>query len=218
MILIAGPVIGMILCWVSAWFILIGLVAGILGSSIYALWITPKWRIWAYSGVEDIHQFQRSAELESLLPKNSFGLPYGIMNNYQLETLQRLMERFEAPTRFVDDPSVPEISNIYPGGLVFASDQDIPQLTITYFGITTPAHGFYGWQDMRDAKVAVKSGHRHLNRVPMATDRVEIIFLTFFCPDGFIEIPLAGLNTSIAQLDLLLYVHRGRYEQDHPPA
>src|SRR4051812_17964468 len=61
------------------WWQLFIIPVGILLSLLYSMWVTPRWRIWAYGAVNDIHQLQRSAELAAFLKPQSQLLPGGFM-------------------------------------------------------------------------------------------------------------------------------------------
>lgn len=214
-ILIAGSVMGILLpiCGFSIWLLPVCLVAGMIAAFLYTIWMTPQWRIWAYAGVRDIHQFQRCAELELLLPKQSPMLMTGIMNFEQRTMLTRLQQRFAEDTPFIDDPDVDQVSRIY-GSLLSFTDKDKPLITISRDGIETAQHGFYAWKDIWNEHVGTKSfisrySYRRMGRGASSTAD----YFCFICPDLQVEIPVASLGASSGELDHMLYIHRGRYHQ-----
>jgi hypothetical protein len=214
-ILITATVLGIALplCGLSIWLFPACVVVGIIAAFLHTIWMTPQWRIWAYAGVRDIHQFQRCAELELLLPKQSPMLMTGIMTSEQRATLARLQHRFEEDTPFIDDPDVDQVSRIY-GALLSFADRDKPQITISSEGIETAQHGFYAWKDIRNEHVGTKSfvsrySYRRMGRGSSSTAD----YFCFICPDLQVEIPVASLDATLGELDHMLYIHRGRYEQ-----
>ncbi len=56
--------------------------AGAIVAFLFSAIVTPRWRIWAYEQVADIHQLQRSAELAGLLMRQSCKSTSGDSGNY----------------------------------------------------------------------------------------------------------------------------------------
>lgn len=72
-----------------------------------------KWRIWAYNAVSDMHELHA---LETLLPQlglevNSFN--YSINSKADKEKLKDIVQKVSGPNIYVDDLSVPDVTNIY---------------------------------------------------------------------------------------------------------
>jgi hypothetical protein len=204
-------------CGFSFWLLPLCFMAGIIGSFLYTVWMTPRWRIWAYAGVSDIHQLQRCAELELLLPKQSPLLMTGMMTMEQRATLLRLQKRFEEDTPFIDDPDVDQVSQIY-GSLMSFMDSGKPVLTISRKGIDTCQHGFYSWNDIWNEHVGTKSFVSYTYRRLGPGARSGADYFCFICPDLQVEIPVSSLNATSGELDHMLYIHRGRYNQDQTGA
>jgi len=201
----------------SFWFFPVFFLIGILLSFSYTAWITPKWRIWAYSGVQEIHQFQRAAELSRLLPRQSAERMVGFMNSQERAMLVKLQHRFKEDMPFMDDPEIGELAHIYERSIVPSFGNRVPLITINVKGINT-RYGFYSWAQIDNERIATKSLVRLSARtgavVPSGTR--EVLF--FVSPEGLVEIPLADLDINEAKLDYLLHVYRGRYMQtDKPP-
>ncbi len=216
-IMIASTVVGFIAPFLGAHWLFVpsSLVAGVTISITYSRWITPRWRIWAYSGVRDIHQLQRSAELAAILPKQSYMDEYGIMDYEQLVQLRILQQRFtEENDLFQDDASVPPVTEIYEDHLFNVGRDKTAIIIIDKEGITTADYGFFEWSAVCNEQVVFKSfssdcyGHRH-----SGTSGGKVAYLTFYVTDEYIAYPLTVLDIKPEQLDLLLYIYRGRYNQ-----
>jgi len=215
--MVSGPFVGiaMAFCGLSYWFILVCIVSGIVCSFVYTIWITPKWRIWAYSGVADIHQFQHCAEMEQLLPLQSPMLMTGIMSFEQRQTLARLQQRFEEDSPFIDDPDVAQVTMIYPSALSILSDSK-PLCTISRKGIETRDYGNYDWANIWDEHVGTKqfTSRGNLFNMGLQSSSSDAYFC-FTCPDLQVEVPMASLNVDSGELEQILYIHRGRFDLDH---
>lgn len=203
-ILIACIVIGVILPFVgcSLWYLIIGAVSGIVLSWLHASWATPRWRTWAYAGVADIHQLQRSAELEGLLPRNSFDRPASFLQDGVPTQLQ---QRFMEQVPFADDPDIGAEVNVYESAL-FPSPNRRVQFRLSAAGIKLDEYELYSWNQIWDEMVVFKSfGGR-------GSTGSHKPFFTFYCSGGYMAIPLLDYTITPGQLDLLLYIYRGRHE------
>ena len=214
-ILIAASLTGILIpaFGFSLWLLPICVLAGMLCSFIYTWLVMPKWRIWAYAGVYDIHQFQRAAELDRLLPRQSSWKKVGIMSRAQRATLSRLQQRFDEDPPFMDDPDVGSVSNVYEREILLYCEHKVPMISISDKGIETRQYGFYPWSDISHEAVATKSLVRSSRRLggERSAGTREAFF--FVCPDGHIEIPLSELDITASELDRMLCIHRGRYMQ-----
>ena len=213
-ILILSVVIAIILpaAGLSIWLLPVCIVFGMVSAFVYTIWMTPRWRIWAYSGVSDIHQFQRCAELDLLLPKQSPFMMTGIMSMEQRGTLIRLQQRFEDDTPFIDDPDVHQVSSIY--GSLLSFDRNTPLIILTRDGIDTHAYGFYPWKDIWNEHVGTKAfAARGAYGYGMRGATSSKDYFCFICPALQVEIPMSSLDTTAGELDHMLYIHRGRYTQ-----
>lgn len=209
-LIIAGIIAG-VLGWIFlVWWVgllLVGL--GFLAGHIHTQSAAPDWRNWAYANVRDIHQLQRSAELERLLPFHSFDKPYGWMDFSQIQTLNELLVRFSEEEPFEDDHSVPESVT------VAFFDQTLQGMGISYLqlnaaGIRLSETSFYAWNEVRGAEVVYKSYSS--DRIFYSIESNKPAF-GFHCREGYIEIPLEETNVTISELDYLLYVFQGRFDQ-----
>ena len=197
------------------WPVPVFLVAGYLVAMFYDLWAIPRWRLWAYSGVWDIHQFQRSAELEGLLPKQSPMRRYGIMNKEQRATLAQLQQRFEQDEPFADNPEVPAVTQIQLRPGAYLVDGPPQQITLSNESLYPEGMPIYSWGDVHDEAVVTKSsGHTNDggNSFGRGYASTEAYF-SFYTTNSYVAIPLTDYNITLEQLDILLYTYRGRYEQ-----
>ena len=71
-------------------------------------------------------------------------------------------------------------------------------------GILTEPSGFVPWNDIYDEHVALKNG--------ITRQRSSQWFLAFSHPGGHVAVYLENLAIGIPQLDLLLWIYRGRFE------
>lgn len=180
----------------SWWFILL-IPFGAVIATQYAIFATEKWKYWAYSNVNDLHQFQRSGELAGLLKRRSFD-----------ELSQDLHEKFALAPNFIDDPEVPfELSF---GTRSFLKRTIETIVTINENGIHLP-EDFFEWTHIENERVA------HVSYSRSHPDGTETSggtrnFLRFKYKDRYLEVPLSILNTKAWEMDFLLYIYRGRFE------
>lgn len=198
----------------SLWFVPGCFFGGILLSFLFTLWMTPRWRIWAYSGVQNIHLFQRSAELDRLLPRQSHDQMYDIMGLRQREILKQLFSRFAEEIPFSDDPGVGIDSYVFKQEFWPIPASKTPFIIISNSGINLKKFGFYGWNEISHEGVVTKSygssGISHRRRNSRSGGRDTLFFV---CPDGHVEIPMSTLAIKSSSLDYILTLHRWRYEQ-----
>lgn len=194
---------GLVLCAIMmiisfSWLYLVFLPLGLLGSYLYTQSATPRWCSWAYENVNDIHQFQRSAEIAGLLAPQS----------WQNADAQ-VQARFAADAHFVDDPSIPVETIIYCKQMFMSSSK--PGMTISDKGIDIQSDRFFPWAEIENERVA-RVGYHQTDRLtnvdrPSGSEQ----FFRFEYPDGRIEVPMSSISISAWKLDLLLYTYRGRY-------
>ena len=184
--------------------------SGAMISVIYTMWARPRWRIRAYETVGDIHQLQRSAELAGLLRLRSHESTTGLMSHSQRKKLLSLLERFSEDEHFVDDPAFPNETHLIPRSVARQSANK-PLLTLNDEGIHVASEGFFEWQVISDERIARVSYTRQLFLPAFRISAGSTALFRFEFPTGRIELPLASLRTKIWELDLLLYIYRGRF-------
>jgi len=96
----------------------IGLVSGIaLGGSLsllYSSYMTTKWRIWAFSNADNIHELKRAAITERLITEdNSWQAKLEFRTKADKELLAAIQKRFDEERNFIDDLTVPDVTLIY---------------------------------------------------------------------------------------------------------
>lgn len=186
-----------------SWWDFLLLPIGILLSVLHTAWTTPRWKIWAYEHVEDIHQLQRSAELAGLLMIQSHESTGGLIGRNQKNKLRALQSRFLKEPVFVDDPSIPNKTPV-PG-------PNRPLIILKDSGIQVQPGVFFEWDKIYDERVVKVSYSRTNYSTGADTSAGSKDFFRFECPAQRFEMPLSALNTTAWELDLLLYIYRGRF-------
>jgi hypothetical protein len=75
---------------------------------VYYFIMLPRWRIWAFSNVRNVHELKDRAKLANIYPKDgSFLWRLEIKNATQKAQLAELGNKFEQPDVFIDDLSIP---------------------------------------------------------------------------------------------------------------
>lgn len=198
-ILVTVIIIGIgILIWDAAWWELLLFPLAILLSILYTMFVTPRWREWACERVTDIHQLQRSAEMAGLLPKQSYDQPYGFMNRQQKQRWQGYRERFATEAVFIDDQSIP-------GQTVIGSGLTFSNAGISFNG------AIFAWNDVMNERMITVSFHRTSGRTGMNMPAGSGRLFRFEYLSSSFEFPLSSLDIPAWELDLLLYIYRGRF-------
>ncbi len=74
---------------------------------LYYFIMLPRWRIWAFSNVRNVHELKSRANLEKIYPNDdSFYWRMEIKTKAQKEKIKNLEDRFNQPDIFVDDPNI----------------------------------------------------------------------------------------------------------------
>lgn len=206
------PVVWLI--WGFSWLTLLHFPIGVIVASIYASRARPKWRIWAYTNVADIHQLQRAAELAELLHVGSHNNVRGWMTLQQRRELTELLKRFDQDSGFIDDPDVPEETSVYERK---RSSADQPVLVINDKGINVHGERTFSWDEIENERIA-NVGYVSRNRLwgntgSGGTSRA----FRFNCGSKQYEFHMADINISAWELDLLTYIYRGRWKRDNDP-
>ena len=159
----------------------------------------------------DIHHFQRSAELEKMLPVHSLYSRVGFMNSRQRELLAQLQARFNKDEPFIDDPAVEQTSIIYAPSTFGLQSHRKVMLVIDDSGIKVEDQ-FYSWQDIWDERIATTT--YSTDGGPFGTDfpAGSAESFCFNVSGGKVDISLGLLDVSTAALDIIVNNHRGRYE------
>lgn len=186
---------------------------GILFFILYTNWVTSKWQQWAYDNVEDIHQFQRSAEIAGLLSRQYVESSEDFMNDSQKATLMQLNNRFSEPVVFIDDDTIPGETIIY--GKPSFGYPEKHTIILNEQGIKVNNEALIGWAHIYNEHVGLVSRKWQSRKTGAYVSGGSKNFFKFDCPQGHFETPLASLKISDWKLDLLLYIYRGRYNIKH---
>lgn len=192
-----------------SWLDFLLLPLGILLSFFYTLYVTPRWRIWAYERVADIHQLQRSAELAGLLMRQSHEKAGGFMSRNQWQKLKVLQTRFLEEPVFIDDSSIPDETPVY--AKTFFRVSKVPSIVLNNSGIQVQTEGTFEWNQIEDERIAKVSYSRRSVITETNISAGSKDFFRFKCPPERFEIPLSTLNITAWKLDLLCYIYRGRF-------
>jgi len=75
---------------------------------IYYFIMLPRWRIWAFSNVRNVHELKQRAILRQIYPKDgSFIWRLEIKKAEQKQQITELERRFDVADMFNDDPNIP---------------------------------------------------------------------------------------------------------------
>ena len=193
-----------------SWVTLLHFPIGIIVASVYASRMRPKWRLWAYEHVADIHQLQRAAELAELLPVGSHNSLRGWLTLQQRTELSKLLPLFDQDAGFIDDPDIPEETSIYKRSLT-AGDSVL--LVINSEGIRVDGEGIIPWPEIENERIAnvgyVRRSRLWGNNQSAGSSRV----FRFECGGKRFEFHMADVRISAWELDLLTYIYRGRWAE-----
>jgi hypothetical protein len=210
----SGVLLILIAIWHPSWWNLLLFPSGILAAILYTQYAIPRWRIWAYSNVADIHQLQRSAELSGLLMRRSFEGARGLMSGRQRKKLSLLLERFSEEYVFLDDLTIPVATPVYSGG-------GKAMFTIDGAGVRITPDELIQWHEIENERIAQItfgksegmsrfSGNIYGPSISyVGTASKEL--LRFESGQKRFEFPLASLAIPGWQLDYLFYIYRGRF-------
>lgn len=93
--------------WVAIVYGIGGMLLALFLPFVYYYIKLPRWRIWAFTNVRNVHELKQRAILARILYEDdSFLIRFQIMNERQREQLRQLQHKFEQPDEFVDDLTV----------------------------------------------------------------------------------------------------------------
>lgn len=190
----------------SGWFILL-LPGSIPLSIVYTSIAALGWRIWAYEHVGDIHQFQRSAELAGLLVRKSHRNISIFAGRKKRRKLSVLIKRFDVDSTFIDDNSVEESTFIYSA----LSAVSKPEIVLDNKGLFTEITGHLCWRDVYNERIAGITYSRLSPRTGGRISSAPSYLFRFEYPEGGYEIPMSSLAIAAWELDLLIYIYKGRF-------
>jgi len=116
-ILLLMPIVSGILVGIKVvptWFIAIGFLAGFLGSLLIWMMLIPKWKVWAFGNVRNVHELKSRAIMNRMIwPDHSFFSKLELWSTEDKRAWQEIKEKFKHPDAFIDDPSVPKETLIF---------------------------------------------------------------------------------------------------------
>ncbi len=178
-----------------SWWCLLLFPAGILLSFFYNYIATWHWSIWAYQSVNDIHQLQRSAEIAGFLKRGNY---------------ERTHPRFSEAVIFIDDSAIPQETQINKNSLFGISRK--PELTLSDAGIHWHGTSFFPWDEIQNERIA-KVGFTTIDIDASTSFRSSHDYFRFKSETEHYEMAISSLRIAAWELDLLLYIYRGRFEQ-----
>lgn len=208
-ILILGTAACVLLLIVNfSWWHFLYIPFGVLLSSLYSMYAAARWRLWAYEYVGDIHQLQRSAELAGLLFRKSHER-IGLVSRQQKEKLKTLLLRFSEEPVFIDDYSIPDHVSIYSNA--FFQNSVGPILILNERGIQFQSNQFFEWNEIENERIATVTYSRVSPRTGTKASAGSKDFFKFEYQLETFEISISSIDIAAWELDLLLYIYRGRY-------
>lgn len=89
--------------------ILVGFISAIILPLIFYQIMLPRWRIWAFENVRNVHELKKSAKLIRIYPADdAFEWKLEIKTTLQKERIAALDRKFERPDVFIDDVEIPD--------------------------------------------------------------------------------------------------------------
>lgn len=114
---------------------IIAMIAGILLGNIFTAFSATKWRIWAFTHVDDIEELQKAALAENLIYfDNRRRKPWVIESNADRKKIDDIQKRLDgllqhSNREFTDDPALLAESRIY---------KSTSRIILTAIGIAVP--------------------------------------------------------------------------------
>ena len=91
-----------------------GVVLMFLFSILYSMTVVPKWKIWAFSNIRNVHELRKRALYENLIfPENSFLDRNSFMSNSDKSKWLEIQKKFQLEDLFEDDISVPKQIDVH---------------------------------------------------------------------------------------------------------
>lgn len=178
---------------------------------LYSSMIVPKWKIWAFGNIRNVHELKKRAILEEIIsPSNSFSAKTEIWTKKDKAKWKALQIKFLSDDVFIDDPTVGTETIIYYSKLkdpIGITNEESAQVIINEIGIYTAFTGFYPWDQISDEYIHCNYGHRF-----------KSYFLRYQHPKGLRSLPIDKLNISPIELLQLLTIYRGRHNSKNNPA
>lgn len=90
-------------------------ILSIIVAGLYRAYTLPRWMIWAFTNVRNVHELRRRAAYALLLPREQkhFLRKLEIWTVEQKRDWEQLQLRFDQEDDFIDDPTVPVETRVY---------------------------------------------------------------------------------------------------------
>ncbi len=224
----------------------IGLISGVLlGGGLGLLYsgiMTTKWRIWAFSSVDNLHELKRAAITEQLINEdNSWQEKLEIRSESDKALLAAIQNRLEEERSFIDDLGVANQTLIFNsyiewnlGGWFLIVLGVVTGYLISWFTliILIPAIGilYKGYTRSRTdiGKAVITINNKGIGTFSadfhtwseienekvtyISTGRNGYYQFTYDYPGGSENISLNFIKVKPSQLNHLLYIYRNRYQ------
>ncbi|MBK8564571.1 MAG: hypothetical protein IPN76_14860 [Saprospiraceae bacterium] len=108
------PAAGLFFQSISAWVLLVGMIAGIGFAWLWWSFFIVKWRLWAFKNVRNVHELKTRAIQKGLIwPDDSFFNKTEIWNDEDKAEWQLIQRKFKIEDIYEDDSAVPREAIIY---------------------------------------------------------------------------------------------------------
>ncbi len=227
-------------------YVIAGAVLSPLVAWLYWSFAITRWRLWAFDNVRNVHELKKRAIRENLIwPDGSFFEKTEIRNTEEKEKWHSLLEKFNRPDLFTDDPNIPQTTTIYYSKgknyvemaimlaiaaigiyLLIKTDRYIigsaialfgmwlafrefrqannikPQIVLNENGMETITTAFHSWNEISSEEV-----------ISERSGKSTRFYLTYQYPGGREKLEIGDYTTTQKQLELLMKIYRGRYDQ-----
>jgi len=209
----------------------------IFSSILYWAYFVTKWRLWAFENVRNVHELKDKAIRYQLINNdNSFFTKIEIRSNEEKIKWNSLLDKFNEKDVFVDDPTIPPETKIYPTihNLLFGILLIFLGLVLlkTFVGIPLAIYGIYmayknykgvtnkepqitiSDQGIKTASTKFYKWEQITYENARATgSKNRLISLSFCHPGGREDLTYDNINVDWEELYDLLKLYRGRYNK-----
>ena len=96
------------------WTIIVAVSVGFISAWVFWSFMITKWRLWAFDNVRNVHELRKRAIKEKLIwPDGTFFEKTEIRTSSDKERWVSLQERFNREDVFIDDYTIPTLTEIY---------------------------------------------------------------------------------------------------------
>ncbi len=227
----------------SPWYILLGFVLGSITSWIYWSYAIVKWRVWAFTNVNDIHRLKELAKKHKFIGVGDWmSAKTEIWDTEQREHWEQIEKRLSTTeASFIDNLKIPNETILVESKRtsMIISTSLLLFLLIGLFSAILNKHYFVAVGLFTTAAIIaffmyrnyIKKKYIILNEEGISTDKIQFYSwgqirheevnhlgegdynFTYKHPEGWEEISIVDYIESHEQLEELLYIYRKRYER-----